>query len=168
MKGDVLHAQEVLAARGRSGDGGVVRDVQVYNHRKRLIRLRAKVDTLTLSRPGDLLVGVHARHRRVNLEPDAARTVPCCGSLACGDFGEVVLSRARVVYLLGRDIVDRGAGRNLNGFGRILRRVAADVCAGRAQHAGFAIGVLGLARSGPISIFRLAVDDESWERVCDG
>lgn len=42
---------------------------------------------LTLRRPGELLVLVHSRLRRVNLEPDAARTIPVRGTLALGDFG---------------------------------------------------------------------------------
>ncbi len=70
-----------------------------------------------------------------------------------------------MVHLLRRDVVDGSAGGNLNGVGGILRRVAADVRTCRAQDASLAIGVLGLACGGPVSLFGLAVDDESRERV---
>lgn len=70
-----------------------------------------------------------------------------------------------MVDLLRRDVVDGSAGGNFLYLGCVLRRVAADIRTCRAQDTRLAIGILGLARSGPVRLLGLAVDDKSWESV---
>lgn len=86
MQGDVLDAEEVLAAGSRSGDGRVRRLVLIWKADfcqlpstqtglQTTQRLKKKASR-TLSGPGHLLVLVHGRHLCVELEPDSAGAVP--------------------------------------------------------------------------------------------
>jgi hypothetical protein len=64
--------------------------------------------------------------------------------------------------------MNRSAGRDLRDGSSVCRLVAADVGAGRVLDALFGVGVLGLARCGPVFFFGFAVDDEFGEGVWMG
>lgn len=119
----------------------------------------------TLSWPCHLLLRVDLRHSRRYLEPHRAAAVP--GFHVCSGryLGEVVLRWARVVDLLGADVVDGSAGGDGRYAGGVGRLVAADIGRGSARDALFGVCVFGAAGGRPVCGVGLSVDDETWEGV---
>lgn len=101
----------------------------------------------------------------MELEPDSAASIPVTRALSLGNLGEVVLCRAGVVHLLGRDVVDCGTSRYGGDARSVTGGVASDVAVRGVLDSLLGVVVLGTAGDGPVFLFRLAVDYETGECV---